>query len=217
MIEAVIFDLDGVLIDSEPMYLEVARRVVAPGVLTDEDYARFIGTSGFSEWMHRTYDIPLLEVRERYETVLNGYVTEFAVPRLDGAIELIEAIQDRGLKTAIATQTRPDWVAASLVSSGLEPYIKTVVTSAEVERGKPAPDIYLHAAHRLEVPPERCIAIEDSAHGVASADAAGMVVIQTRQSAFPYPPQPGTHAVIDTLRDFDLGWLELPPRTSSQP
>src|SRR5690606_32743023 len=58
VIEAVIFDLDGVLIDSEPMYLEVARRVVAPGVLTDEDYAKFIGTSGFSAWMHETYGIP---------------------------------------------------------------------------------------------------------------------------------------------------------------
>ena len=211
MIDAVIFDLDGVLIDSEPMYLEVARRVVAPGVLTDEDYAKFIGTSGFSAWMHQTYGIPLLEVRERYETILNSYVTEFAVPRLDGAIELIEALQARGVRTAIATQTRPDWVASSLVSAGLEPYIKTIVTSAEVERGKPAPDIYLHAAKRLEVEPGCCIAIEDSAHGVTSAHAAGMVVVQTRQSAFPYPPQPGASVVIDSLRDFDLGWLELPP------
>jgi HAD superfamily hydrolase (TIGR01509 family) len=211
VIEAVIFDLDGVLIDSEPMYLEVARRVVAPGVLTEEDYARFIGTSGFSAWMHETYGIPLLEVRERYETILNGYVTEFAVPRLDGAIELIEAVQRRGVRTAIATQTRPDWVASSLLSSGLEPYIKTIVTSAEVERGKPAPDIYLHAARRLEVDPARCIAIEDSGHGVASAHAAGMIVVQSRQSAFPHPPQDGANVVIDSLRDFDLGWLDSPP------
>jgi len=211
VIEAVIFDLDGVLIDSEPMYLEVARRVVAPGVLTDEDYAKFIGTSGFTAWMHETYGIPLLEVRERYETILSAYVMEFAVPRLDGAIELIEAIQGRGAKTAIATQTRPDWVASSLVSAGLEPYIKTIVTSAEVERGKPAPDIYLHAAKRLETDPTHCLAIEDSAHGVASARSAGMVVVQTRQSAFPYPPQPGASAVISSLRDFDLGWLQSPP------
>src|SRR5690606_32743024 len=62
---------------------------------------------------------PLLEVRERYEAILDDYVVEFAVPRLDGAIELIEAIQARGVKTAIATQTRPDWVASSLVSAGL--------------------------------------------------------------------------------------------------
>jgi beta-phosphoglucomutase-like phosphatase (HAD superfamily) len=73
--------------------------------------------------------------------------------------------------------------------------------------GKPAPDVYLHAASRLAVPPEACLALEDSISGVQSALAAGMRVVQYRGPHFASPPQPGVHAVIESLHDFDLGWL----------
>jgi beta-phosphoglucomutase-like phosphatase (HAD superfamily) len=84
-----------------------------------------------------------------------------------------------------------------------------VVTSVDDvgKVGKPAPDVYLHAAARLGVPPEACLAIEDSIPGIQSALAAGMRVIQSRGTSYPAPPQPGVHAIIESLHDFDLAWL----------
>lgn len=134
-----------------------------------------------------------------------------ATQRLDpmpGAVALIEEITSRGLATAVVTMTQPDWTAATLRTSGLAALFEVVITVADVEHGKPAPDLYLHAARELGVEPRACLAIEDSVHGIDAAFAAGMHVVQLRQATFVPEPQPEAHAVLDSLEHFDLSWLD---------
>ena len=209
--QAIVFDLDGVLVDSEPIYLELSRRLVAPAELTDEDYARFIGTSGMRRWLSERYGIPLEDVVPRMERLQRAYLAETPPSAVDGARELIEAMQSRDLPLGVASQSACPWVEAMLDGAGLTSTFRALVSAQEVERGKPAPDVYLRAAELLGADPAACIAIEDSAHGVTAALAAGMTVVQARQTSHPFPPQPGVAAIVDSLRDFDLRWLDRAP------
>ena len=94
--------------------------------------------------------------------------------------------------------------------TGLRPAFHALVSAQEVERGKPAPDVYLRAAELLGADPAACIAIEDSAHGVTAALAAGMTVVQARQTSHPFPQKPGVAAVVESLCDFELRWRPAP-------
>ena len=98
-----------------------------------------------------------------------------------------------------------------LRATGLAHHFPVVCSAQHVRRAKPAPDVYLRAAAMLDVEPADCIAVEDSPHGVQAALEAGMTVVQARQTRYPFPPQPGAASVVDSLRDFDLDWLDRAP------
>ena len=188
-IDAVVFDMDGVLVDTEPVHLALARALVAPAELALADYEQFIGTHGFGEWLALNYDLSREEIRVRSSELFFEHMATQRVDPMPGAVALIEAIKSRGLKLAVVTMTQPDWTAATLRTSGLAPLFEVVITSADVEHGKPAPDLYLHAARELGVEPGACLAVEDSVHGIASASSAGMHVVQLRQATFVPEPQ----------------------------
>lgn len=207
-IAAVICDLDGTLVDSERIYMAATRVVIAPATMSDATYEGWIGRGGFSAWAEATYGIPADEFRTR---VLAEFVLEMerdATPAIDGASALLERFTARGLPLAVASQSSHPLIEASLRASRLAHHFTAVVSVQDVGNvGKPAPDVYLHAARRLGVAPEACLAIEDSVVGVQSALAAGMRVVQSRGTSFPAPPQPGVHAIIESLHHFDLDWL----------
>ncbi len=205
---AVIFDLDGVLVDTEPLHLEATRALVAPAELAVEQYQGFIGRGGFREWIEATYGIDRAQIDARYSDLFYAALERAALAPLAGARELIEAIVERGLGLAVASQSSRPWVEATLRQAGLSAELPLIVTAGEAGRDKPAPDVYLRAAGLLAVTPEQCIAVEDSVHGVAAASAAGMRVVQSTQASFSPARQPGAHALIASLRDFDLGWLD---------
>ncbi len=210
-VAAVIFDLDGVLVDTEPVHLAATRALIAPAEISNEQYERFIGRGGFKQWIESTYGIARAEMDERSSDLFYVELERASLEPLPGAVELIEAIGVRGLGLAVASQSSRAWVQRTLQSVGLDDRIPLIVTTEEVGADKPAPDVYLRAAERLDVEPRGCIAIEDSVHGVASASAAGMRVVQSTQASFSPPRQPGAHAVIASLRDFDRGWLDGEP------
>lgn len=212
-IEAVIFDLDGVLADTEPVHLEASRRVVAPAEIPLDQYVRFVGggAESYSEWIERTYSIPRAEFYERYTPEVVDLLLHGPSPAMAGADAVVRAIHRRGLRVAVASMSKQEWVVPTLRATGLTDLFPLIVTRDEVVHPKPHPDIYLHTAALLGVEPRHCLAIEDSVHGVASASAAGMWVVQTRQGSLPADPQPGAHAVIETFADFDLAWLEGRP------
>ena len=210
-VQALIFDLDGVLVDTEPVHLAATRALIAPHELSMEQYETFIGRGGFKQWLHETYAIPIPEIDARYGGLFFAEIEREPVRPLPGAVELIEAARSRGVPVALASQSSRGWVEATLASAGLTQHFPIVVTAEEVGVDKPAPDIYLHTAKALDVDPAYCIAIEDSVHGIASAHAAGMRVVQSRQASFAPAPQPGAGAVVDSLLDFDPRWLDGEP------
>ncbi|MSQ29278.1 MAG: HAD family phosphatase [Dehalococcoidia bacterium] len=206
-VRALICDMDGVLADTEPLFYLATCDALAPRVLTEDEYALFIGTRGLDEWLSATYDLPsdFLEVPVApayYEAITRG------LPAFAGAVALLETAHARGLAVAVASTSSHTSIDLTLGAAGLRDYFPLVVSASDVAHGKPAPDIYLYTARLLGVPPESCIAIEDSLHGIVSASAAGMRVVQSRQAAFVTPPHPSAHAVIKTLEAFKRGWLD---------
>ena len=208
---AVIFDLDGVLVDSEPVHWRASQRLFAPHHLAEAEYARFIGVAvePYMEWARERFGLDDAADRlvERYEEAVTAEIEAAALPPLDGARELIEASRARGLRVAVGSQSIAAWVKATLRSAALDGLFDAVVSGDEVERGKPAPDVYLLAAERLGVAPERCVAIEDSPAGLQSAAAAGMLGVQSRQASSAAEPQPLAQLVVGSLREVDLGRL----------
>jgi HAD superfamily hydrolase (TIGR01509 family) len=207
-LQAVVFDMDGVLVDTEPIHYATACRLIAPAELPMSVYERFIGTHGFVAYLHETYGIPEAEIRTRSTELFFEELATTGLAAMPGAVGVIDAVRARGLATAVVTMTQPDWTEATLRAAGLRDRFDVVVTVRDVEHGKPAPDLYLHAAERLGVDPHCSLAVEDSVHGIAAAVAAGMQVVQLRQATYVPDPQPDAHAILDSFEVFNPAWLD---------
>lgn len=191
-VAAVVFDLDGVLIKSEQIWTSVRRDFVTSegGVWRPEAQRRMVGmsTAEWSQYMSKELEVPLppSEIGSR---VVDAMCVRYGVrpPLADGAIEAVSALATQW-PLAIASSSPRLLIDRVLKSSDLGALIRISVSSEEVERGKPAPDVYWRAAERLGVPPTACIAIEDSRNGVQSALAANMRVIAIPDPDFPLDP-----------------------------
>jgi HAD superfamily hydrolase (TIGR01509 family) len=188
------------------------RAFLAPERLTDQQYAELVGaTEEYTfGWVKTNYGRAetVQELTERCNELALRELESALLEPLAGAADLIDALESSGRRLAVASQSPLPWVEASLRGIGLFDRFPVVVTAHDVARGKPAPDIYVHAAHRLGVAPKRCLAVEDSIAGVGAAVAADMLVVQLRQATHVAPPQRNAHLVIDMLSDFPLAWLE---------
>jgi HAD superfamily hydrolase (TIGR01509 family) len=185
---AIVFDLDGVLVDSEPVWDEVRRAVVAErggrwtaeattamqGMSTPEwaEYLTTLGAAGSADALARTV---VAAMADRYRA---------HVPLLPGAVEAVTDLSGRW-PLAVASSSPPDLIGVVLAAAGVADRFRVTVSSEEVARGKPAPDVYLAAADRLGVEPAGCLAVEDSANGLRSAAAAGMTVVAVPNPHFP--------------------------------
>ena len=210
-IACVIFDLDGVLVDSEIWWDEVRAAFAAEHGRTwgPADQAAVMGANSAAwarimrERMH--LDLPEAEIeRAIVDAVVERYRTEGA-PRIDGAVETVRRIAaDRPV--ALASSAHRAVIDAALDATGLTGVFAVVVSSDEVAHGKPAPDVYLEAARQLGVDPAACLVVEDSFNGVRAARAAGMTVVLVPNQSV--PPAPGTaeaaDLVLDRLSELDL-------------
>ncbi|MFB8775136.1 HAD family hydrolase [Streptomyces broussonetiae] len=177
---AVVFDLDGTLVDSEPNYYEASRLTLAEhGVrgFSWADHERYVGISTqetVTDWRRRyglTASVAeLLAAKNRRYLALARQGTR-AYPEMRKFVELLAG---EGVPLAVASGSSPEAIAAVLAGTGLDARLRTVVSADEVAHGKPAPDVFLEAARRLGVPPERCVVVEDAVPGAAAAHAAGM-------------------------------------------
>lgn len=206
-VRALIFDMDGVLADTEPMFYAATRDAMAPHAFTEAEYVRFIGTHGLEEWLTATYGFAHDFLHTRIVPAYHNAIGR-GLPALAGAAELLEAAHARGLHVAIASTSSHESIEHTLRATGLRHHFPLVVSASDVEHGKPAPDIYLHTARVLGVAPEHCLVIEDSVHGIEAAATAGMRVVQSRQATFVPPPHASAHAVIESLEAFKHGWLD---------
>jgi mannitol-1-/sugar-/sorbitol-6-/2-deoxyglucose-6-phosphatase len=182
-IEAVVFDMDGVLIDSEPMWRAVEREVFASvGIeLTDEDLYPTMGVriaDVVDRWHGRhPWSEPSREAVA--EAIVAGVVRTIREhgTLLDGAKGAVDRVRALGLRVALASSSPMPLIQAVLSLDGLTERFEAVVSGEDEELGKPHPAVYLSAARRLEVDPERCLAVEDSINGVRAAKSAGMACV----------------------------------------
>ncbi|MEV5690222.1 HAD family hydrolase [Micromonospora globbae] len=206
MVDAVIFDLDGVIVDSEPVWEEVRRAYVAThgGTWQPDSQRRLMGMST-GEWARYLSDE--LGVDRTAEQVATEVVDEMTrryaarVPLIDDADQVVRRMAARWpLGLASSSPTR--LIAATLAATGLTDVFRATLSTEETARGKPAPDVYLAVAERLGIEPARCAAVEDSSNGVRSAAAAGMRVVAVPHGAYPLDPDAAQLAAV-TLGAID--------------
>jgi HAD superfamily hydrolase (TIGR01509 family) len=202
-IAAVVFDLDGVLLDSEAAWVEVKRE------FTEENGGRWkqsaeldmlgMSSTEWSRYMHDELGVPVAP--EQISSEVAGRLVEQyrqRLPLLPGAVEAVRSLA-RHWPLALATSSNRNVIDLVLDQADIADAFAATVSSEEVARGKPAPDVYLDAARRLEVDSGACVAIEDSSNGIRSAHAAGMAVIAIPNRDF--PPEPDALALAAVVLD----------------
>jgi len=222
VIDAVVFDLDGVILDTEELWDDVREALARErgGRWSDQAQADMMGMSSkeWSRYMHDALGLaePPEEIsREVVQRMLDRYAQR--LPLIDGAVEAVERLAAHW-PLGLASSSNRELIDRALEVSGLDGYFRETVSSEEVERGKPAPDVYLEAARRLGVEPTRCAAVEDSASGIRSAHAAGMRVVAIPNRAFPPPADALALAAValSSIRDLKPEVMEAKhPSTAS--
>jgi HAD superfamily hydrolase (TIGR01509 family) len=214
MLGAVIFDLDGVLVDSEPWWGD-ARSAVADrhgGDWTPEDEARIKGANS-REWSAAMRDrLGLRLARKTIEReVVDAMVARYERDRpvaIAPGIAAVARLRGR-YPLAVASSAHPRVIGAALRALGLADAFEVVVSADEVGAGKPAPDVYLEAARQLRLPAGDCLVVEDSPNGVRAAHSAGMRVAWVgRATRDRDGDAPGATVVLDSLDAFDEAMLE---------
>ena len=208
VIKAVVFDMDGVLIDSEPVWERVRRKFVADngGRWPQDAQDRMMGmsTAEWSAYLSEDFGLRLSAPRVA-DLVIAAMAAEYQVhlPLLPGAVDAVRELSAR-YPLAVASSAPRSLIEAVLDASGLRPAFAAAVSSEEVARGKPAPDVYLEATARLGVPASACAAVEDSSNGLRSAAAAGLAVIAVPRPEYPPAAEALDHArlVLDSLTEL---------------
>jgi len=208
---AVIFDLDGTLVDAEIWWNEIREAWAAEHRRdwTAADQAAVMGanSAGWGRIMRDRLDLDL-PVPEIVDAIVGRVVERYAVrgaPVIDGAEELVRRLAAEGMPLAVASSAHRAVIDAALGALGIDQLFQVVLTSDQVAHGKPAPDVYLLAARELGVDPVDCLVVEDSLNGVLAGRAAGMTVALVPNEAV--PPAPGAREaaslVLDRLTDLD--------------
>jgi HAD superfamily hydrolase (TIGR01509 family) len=214
-VAAILFDLDGTLVDSERESAEAMARVLRRDLaltVTDaqrdfvvghswrEIYARL--RADFGEALSLTFE----ELVHRSGAVRVDVIAEQGMRIMPGAVQAVRGLQ--AYTRAIVTGSAHDEVRQALGVLGLADCFQLIVAAEDYSQGKPSPEGYLSAARRLDVPPDRCLVIEDSAAGVAAGRAAGMTVVAVRAGNFLEQDQSAAHRIIDTLEELTPALVE---------
>ncbi len=214
-IDAVLFDLDGVLVDTEPWWDEVRIAFAAEHGRSwgPDDQLAVMGANsrGWARIMRERLGLHAMTEAAILDAVVQGVLACYQdrdVPRIPGALEALRRIA-AARPVALASSSHPAVIGAAVAALGLRDVLGAIVSSDEVEHGKPAPDVYLLAAERLGVEPARCLVVEDSLNGVRAGRAAGMTVVLVPNQSV--PPAEGAREtaeiVLPSLADLDPGAL----------
>ncbi len=182
MLKAVIFDMDGVIIDSEPTHMKLESETYKElGIeVSREEHHTFVGTTSHYMWeaLKNKYKLnqTLKELVEHDRNIYFKYLQsdECEIILIDGVKELIKDLNANGVKLAIASSSPLNVIESIAKKFQIEEYFEVFVTGDNVKRSKPEPDIFLFASEKLGVSPKKCVVIEDSHNGVLAAKKAGM-------------------------------------------
>lgn len=190
-LEAIIFDMDGVLIDSEKFYMESEQLILKSFGIEVEalHFRKYCGTTQDYIWSHikEEFDLPvsLEELKEMAPVYLLKLFKEKGVELIPGVEKLVTNLAKSPLKTAVASSTGKVLIKEHLTGLGIASCFDTLQSGEEVANSKPAPDVFLKAAEVLNVDPKNCLVIEDSRNGVLAAKAAGMTCIGFNNLNYP--------------------------------
>ena len=201
MTEAVVFDLDGVLLDTEGLWDEVREHLARErgGRWSERAQAEMMGMSS-PEWSRYLHEV--VGLREPPDEIADEVVRRMEaryrerLPLIDGASQAVERLAAH-LPLGLASSSNRPLIDLALELGGLARFFRVTVSSEEVARGKPAPDVYLEACSRLGVDPARAAAVEDSRNGIRSAHAAGLRVVAIPNAQF--PPDEKSLALADVV------------------
>ncbi len=214
-VEAALFDMDGLLLDTEAIYIEAiqvaARGLGYPDMPLDLCHSTAGVTGPVRNRMieaHYGEGFRIDEFRERFAVHVRR-LTETGIPLKPGVVELLDFLNGRGLPLAVATSARRPTAENHLGKAGLLDRFKALATRDDVAQTKPHPDVYLEAARRLGVAPERCIAFEDSNVGLEAAHAARTMAFMVPDLVQPLPESrarclkvlPDLHTALNLLRE----------------
>lgn len=211
MIRAIIFDMDGVLVDSEPFHIEIEKRqFMLNGLdISDEEHHRYLGVASDVMWkeigQNHNLNLPVEKLIEQNKSESIRFFSELdEIPVMPGLIELLERLKQKNYPRAVASSSFPEIIDLILEKTGLEKYFEVVVSSQEAGKSKPEPDVFLLAAQKMGVHPENCLVFEDSKNGIKAAKSAGMKCI-----AFQGPSANPEHQRLADAIITDFGDLEL--------
>ncbi len=181
--KAVIFDMDGVIIDSEPIHYKANKRIYDKlGIKVSEtEYQSFIGLSNTNMWTilkeKHSLNESIEELKELQLKENLTYLIHNQEEPIPGIESFLEVLKKKDLKIALASSSPDEYIKKVLENLNLKDYFEVAISGELFKRGKPYPDIYLHTAKLLGVKPEECVVIEDSQNGVKAAKGAGMITI----------------------------------------
>jgi HAD superfamily hydrolase (TIGR01509 family) len=211
-IDALIFDFDGLLIDSETPLFEIWQTIYRErgGDLHLDDWQHALGTfGGFDPYADLLAKTGVCLDRETQAPIIRARHVEVctALPLLPGVADLLDEAQAAGLRTAVASSSPIEWVGPFLDQHGLRARLDAVCTREEVARVKPAPDLFLLAASRMGVEPARCVVFEDSPNGLRAARAAGMWAVAVPNALTRTLPLPDPDLVLTSLAEMRLSGI----------
>jgi len=212
MLEAVIFDMDGTLINSIPIHRKlweiIMKKTDFVKLTEDEHEINGMNLREMIVYLKEKHNLNI-DIDEIFEMKkeLEGKMFEDEAELFDGAERLLKELNDTGIKCALATSSTKSLVDIINKKFNLERYISVFVSAGDVKKSKPEPEIFLLAAERLGIDPSKCVVIEDAPHGVTAAKRGGMKVIGVTTT------QPREHfenadLVVDSLKEIDLKTLE---------
>lgn len=210
MIEAIIFDMDGLLVDSEPVW-DKARKGMAEDVGKEwnkDDHQAVMGVSTqvWADYMIKRLDLSLTP-QEVQDQIIRRMLALYqdGIPYFLGAVEAVQ-LAARHYPTALASGSHPALIDAVAVDAAMQGKFQVILSADKVGAGKPAPDVYLETAKRLGVKPEHCVCLEDSGNGILAGHRAGMKVIAIPDPRFPPAPEKLNlaHLILPSLTNFSL-------------
>lgn len=204
MIKAVIFDMDGTVIDTEKYYREFWPKALRhfgyemtdEQVLSIRSLGRPFAPQRFKEWYGEDFDY--YKVRDKRKEMMNEHLAKVGIQKKKGAEEILTELKKRGILTAIATASDLERTEKYLDQVGLKGYFDKLISAVMVKEGKPSPDVYSYAVKELGLRPEECMAVEDSPNGIISAYKAGCRVVMV----------PDQTAPDDEVLPYLYGWAD---------